>query len=157
MSEIVTLETEIVASVTAATELEAVELATQGPVGPPGPIGPAGDAPSIIASTTLSGHRVLAANGDGQAIYAQHSDASALAVQGLSTQSGTVGDELVILKSGATPWPAGGLTAGSPLFLTTDGQINHIPPTSGWIRQIAVAIDSDTISIDIGPAYWAGA
>jgi hypothetical protein len=71
----------------------------QGIPGPPGPIGPSGDAPSIIASTTLSGHRVLAANGYGQAIYAQHSDASALAVQGLSTQSGTVGDELVILKS----------------------------------------------------------
>ena len=157
MSECVILETEISTSAVAATEIEAVELGMQGPPGPPGPIGPAGDTQTIIASTTLSGHRVLAANGDGQAIYAQHTDATALAVQGMSTQSGVQGDELVILKSGAMPWPAAGLTAGLPLFLTTDGQLSHTPPTSGWIRQIAVAIDTDTISIDIGPAWRAGA
>ena len=128
----------------------------QGLSGPPGPIGPAGDAPTLVASTTLSGHRVLAADGNGQAVYAQHTDSTALAVQGLSTQSGTAGDELVILKSGAVAWPAGGLTAGLPLFLTTDGQLSHTPPASGWIRQIAVAIDADTISLDIGPAWRAG-
>lgn len=124
--------------------------------GPPGPPGPAGDASTLSAATTLSGHRVLAVNGDGQAIYAQHTDATALAVQGLSAQSGVAGDELVILKSGAMTWPAGGLTTGQPLFLTTDGHMSHTPPTSGWIRQMAVAVDADTISIDIGPAYWAG-
>ena len=124
--------------------------------GPPGPPGPAGDATTLIAATTLSGHRVFAVNGDGEAVYAQHTDATALAVQGLSTQSGTAGDELVILKSGAVAWPVDGLTPGLPLFLTTDGQLSHTPPTSGWIRQIAVAIDADTISIDIGPAWRAG-
>jgi hypothetical protein len=136
---------------------EVIVTGMQGPPGPPGPAGPAGDAPTLIAATTLSGHRVLAADGNGQAVYAQHTGSTALAVQGLSTQSGVAGDELVILKSGAVAWPAGGLTAGLPLFLTTDGQLSHTPPTTGWIRQIAVAIDADTISIDIGPAWRAGA
>ena len=144
----------VVAPVTASPSV--IVTGMQGPPGPPGPVGPAGDAPSIIAATTLSGHRALAANGDGQAIYAQHTDATALVVQGLSTQSGTAGDELVILKSGAVAWPAGGLTPGLPLFLATDGQLSHTPPTSGWIRQIAVAVDADTISLDIGPAWRAG-
>lgn len=36
MSECVTIETDISTSVTATTELEAVELADQGPPGPPG-------------------------------------------------------------------------------------------------------------------------
>ena len=153
MSECVSIETELVTTSESVATLEFVELAIPGPPGPPGP---AGDASTLIAATTLSGHRVLAVNGDGQAIYAQHTDATALAVQGLSTQSGTAGDELVILKSGPVPWPAGGLTPGLPLFLTTDGQLSHTPPASGWIRQIAVAIDADTISIDIGPAWRAG-
>jgi hypothetical protein len=135
---------------------EVIVTGMQGPPGPQGPVGPAGDAPTLIAAATLSGHRVLAVNGDGEAIYAQHTDATALAVQGLSTQSGTIGDELVILKSGAVAWPAGGLTPGLPLFLAMDGQLSHTPPSSGWIRQIAVAIDADTISLDIGPAWRAG-
>ena len=135
---------------------QTLTVGLQGPPGPPGPIGPPGDASVLTASTTLSGHRVLAVNGEGQAIYASHTDSTALAVQGLSTQSGIAGDTLALTRSGALPWPAGGLTAGQPLFLTTDGLISHTPPTSGWIRQIAVAVDSDTISIDIGPAYRAG-
>ena len=167
MTECVSIETEVIAASESAviefvsletevTVIEFVELAVQGPPGPPGPIGPPGDAFTLVASQTLSGHRVLAANGDGQAIYASHTDYTALQVQGLSTQSGIEGDVLIVANSGPMPWPAGGLAPGLPLFLTTDGQLSHIPPTSGWIRQIAVAIDADTISIDIGPAWRAG-
>jgi hypothetical protein len=152
VTECVSLETEV----TAASESAVIEFVELAVPGSPGPQGPPGDASTLIAAQTLSGHCVLAANGDGQAIYAQHTDSTALAVQGLSTQSGITGDELVILKSGPVAWPAGGLTAGLPLFLTTDGQLSHTPPTSGWIRQIAVAIDADTISIDIGPAWRTG-
>lgn len=42
MSECEILETEIVSSSVATTEIESVELGTQGPPGPPGPVGPPG-------------------------------------------------------------------------------------------------------------------
>ena len=150
MSECVILEPEVIVSEIAATELEVVELAIQGPPGPKG------DAVALVAATTLSGHRVLAIDSEGKAIYAQHTDNTALAVQGINTQAGVAGDALQIFSSGKLTWPAGGLTAGLPLFLTTDGQLSHTPPTSGWIRQIAVAVSADLISIDIAPAWRAG-
>lgn len=150
-SVVVTTTADVVV-VSETTSYQTIVTGLQGPPGPTGPIGPSGDAFVLTAASTLSGHRALAINGDGQAIYAQHTDATALAVQGLSAQSGIVGEDLVVSQSGPLAWPAGDLTPGLPLFLTTDGQLAHTPPTTGWLRQIAVAVDADTISIDIGPA-----
>jgi hypothetical protein len=160
MSECVVLEPDAIVSEIISSELEVVEIDTSSleviEFGVQGPPGPQGGAVALVAAGTLSGHRVLAANGDGQAIYAQHTDDTALIVQGISPQAGVAGDALPVLRSGLLAWPAGGLTAGAPLFLTTDGQLSHTPPATGWIRQIAVAVDSDTISIDIAPAWRVG-
>lgn len=153
---VVTSETSNTVIVPLPTDIEVVVAGTQGVPGPQGPIGPAGDAPTVICATTLSGHRVLALNSEGKAVYANASDETALSVQGINLQAGITGEELVVIKYGAIEWPAGGLTTGDPLFLRENGIISHIPPTSGWLRQIAVALNSSMISIDIGPTWYLG-
>lgn len=139
------------------TDVEIVVAGMQGPPGPQGPIGPAGDAPTVICVTNVSGHRVLALNSEGKAVYANSSDETALSVQGINIQAGISGEELVVIKYGPVVWPAGGLTTGEPLFLRENGMISHEPPTTGWLRQIAVALSSSMISIDIGPTWYLGA
>ena len=131
-----------------------VGVCQQGPPGPPGPIGPAGDAPAVVVAVPVSGHRVLASDASGFAIYADQTDNSALAIVGFSTQAASAWDTCVIQRSGALAWPAGGLTPEAPLFLTTEGMVSHTPPASGWVRQVAVAVAADMIHVDIGPIYW---
>lgn len=118
-----------------------------------GPAGPPGDALQVVAAEPLSGHRVIAAGG----VYAGGTDATALAVLGLSTGAAAVGDAATLQRSGEMDWPAGGLTPDLPLYLASAGQLTQAAPTLGWLRQIAVAIAADRIVIDIGPAYWLGA
>ena len=124
--------------------------------GPAGPRGPAGDAASVVAASILSGHRVIATNDQGLGILAQPGDASALSVQGVSTQAAIEGGDVLLQRYGPLDWPAGGLTPGAPLFLATDGHLSLTPPSTGWIRQIAVALSDTRINIDIGPAYRVG-
>lgn len=111
---------------------------------------------TLIAATTLSGHRVIAADAQGRAIYAEATDATAQAVVGISTQAAVADDQLILATQGALDWPAGGLTPDAPLFLSTAGTLTHSAPVLGWLRQIAVAVAADRLVIDIGPAYWLG-
>lgn len=111
---------------------------------------------TVLAAISISGHRAIAADADGQAIYADQADETALAVLGLSTQAATTGDPLIVVAQGPLDWPAGGLTPDAPLFLGASGTLTHTAPTSGWVRQIAQAVDTDRLIISIGPAYRAG-
>lgn len=128
----------------------------QGPAGPQGPVGPAGDAPSITAAIDLGGHRAIAANADGEGIYADQSNNTALAVQGISTGAAVTGAACVVARSGLLAYPAGGLTPDAPIFLGATGLLTQTPPTTGWLKQVGYAVDADTISVEIGPAYWLG-
>ena len=133
------------------------EVCQQGPPGPPGPIGPAGDAPSIVAAVDLGGHRVIAANADGEGVYADQSDNTALAVQGISVGAAVAGDSCVVVRGGALAYPASGLTPDLQIFLGASGLMTQTPPATGWLKQVGFAIDADTISVEFGPAYWLGA
>lgn len=133
-----------------------VTTCSQGPPGPTGPKGPPGDAPTLFCSYAISGHRVLSLRPDGKAIYADYRDESALSVQGVSMQAGAQDEEVLIKKYGPMAWPSGNLQPNMPLFLKDNGLISHTPPTSGWLRQVAVALDPDTISVDIGPIWYIG-
>lgn len=155
-TQTVTLETEIVETVVAATLIEAVELGYQGPRGARGATGPAADIFTLTAAYPISGHRIIAVNGDGLAIYADSADASALAVQGFSANAALAGEDIEIRCLGSLDWPAANLTVDSPIFLASSGAVTQTAPTQGWSRQVGVATDVDSISINIGQAYWLG-
>jgi hypothetical protein len=100
---------------------------------------------------------VIAANSDGEGIYADQTNNTAMAVQGISRAAVVTGDDCVIARAGALAYPAGGLTPDDLLFLGTNGLMTQTPPSTGWLKQVGYAIDADTIAIEIGPAYWLGA
>lgn len=128
----------------------------QGPPGPQGPIGPAGDAPTLIAGITVSGHRAIAIDANGEGVYADAGDASAMSLYGISTNAALLGEDILVARSGYLEWPAGGLTPGAPLFLGTTGLLTQTVPTTGWLRQVATAIDAASVIVDIGPGFYLG-
>ena len=134
------------------TDIPAVKVgvAKQGPPGPPG------DILSIVAGEFLGGHRVIASAG-AEGIHADQTNSSAQRVVGLSTGSAAPGTLCLLKWTGLLVYPAGELIVNAPIFLGETGLITQVPPTTGWLRQVGIASDSSTISIDIGPAYWLGA
>lgn len=127
-----------------------IPTCTQGPPGIPG------DLPSVIAATDLAGHRVIAADADGCGVYADYRSDSARSVLGVSTGACQAGGKCPLLVRGLLTWPAGGLLTGQPVLLGEDGVLVQSVPLTHWLRQIGFAIDADTISIDIAPAYYLG-
>lgn len=115
-----------------------------------------GDAPQLVAASALSGHRAIAVDANGHAIYADQGEASAQTVYGISTGAAESGASVTLQRSGPMEWPAGGLTPDLPLYLGSAGLLTQIPPTTGWLRQIAVATAAARIVIEIGPAYFLG-
>jgi hypothetical protein len=122
--------------------------------GEPGPPGASGsEALQLPAAVALSGHRVIAQDGDGLAIYADGANLSALAALGFSEHAVAPGGLVTVRQFGALSWPAGGLTPGAPLFLAAAGAVSHLPPATGYVRQVAVALSANRIQVGIGPAF----
>lgn len=137
-------------------EVDPVVIETTCERGPTGPQGPPGDSPDIIAGEAISGHRVIAVNSDGLGVYADHNNISAKKIYGFSTGAAILGDVISIATDGVLSWPAGGLTPDSLLFLGSSGMITATPPTTGWLVQVAIALDTDLIKIQINHAYYLG-
>lgn len=124
-----------------------VGLCQQGPPGPPG------DSAAFIAAEDIGGHRVVSVDDAGLAIYASASNASARTVQGLSENAAIVGDLVQMVTTGVADYPPGGLVAHEPIFLGENGLMTTTAPTSGWLRQVGVALTSTTMAVEIGPAF----
>lgn len=130
---------------------QSVSIGTQGPRGPVGSSG--AESVSITAAVALSGHRAIALDAAGDAIYADASDATAFRAIGVSTGAAILGNTVTVRQLGAMDWPAGGLTPGVPLYLGAAGALSHTPPVTGYVRQIAVALDTNRIQVAVGPIY----
>jgi hypothetical protein len=149
--EIVTLDSDTITSVVGATRIEIIELAIQGPPGAPG-----NTALTAIAAVALSGHRALALNGEGFAVYASSDDWTAQAIIGISQHAGEAGAEITVQDSSAMGWPANDLTPQAPVFLGLNGMLTQTVPMIGWLRCLGFAVDTDLLMIDIGPTFSLG-
>jgi len=110
---------------------------------------------SYEMAENIAALQVVAIDGEGKGIKADHSNSSAVSVRGIASADTSIGSDVVIERQPVT-WPGGGLTAGQSLFLGTNGSLTTTPPTTGWLRQVAVATDADTIVMDVGMAYFLG-
>jgi hypothetical protein len=123
-----------------------------------GPPGPAGTVLVIRAAETMSGHRVIMTNSSGEAGYADCRDTTAFAATGFLAGAVTAGGLCdVVLPGQSLDWPAGGLTPLLPVYLAENGLVSQVPPVTGWIRQVAVALSATLVLVDIGPVYYSGA
>ena len=111
---------------------------------------------SLVAAEAISAFDVVALNADGQAVKADSSTVSTVSVRGVAAEEAAIG-ETFVLQSEAFTYAAGGLVAGQSLFVGSEGALSTAAPSSGWLRQVAVALDADTVVVDLGPAYFLGA
>lgn len=122
-----------------------VESVEQGPPGPPG-----SGTVTITAGKNLSGHRIVAANAAGQAIYADKDlPATWQRILGMTTGAAMAGDFATILPAGEIHEPSWTLDPALPVYLGNSGLLTQTLPTSGAIGQIGVALSATRLLIDI--------
>lgn len=120
--------------------------------GPPGPPGPAGQAVTDVISSAdhaLGGHRVVRATATG-VTYASAEDPEVAAVLGVTTHAANAANDITIRVSGALTEPSWTWQPG-PVYLASNGLLSQIPPTTGAIKEIGVAINQTTLLIRIQP------
>ncbi len=101
-----------------------------GPAGPQGPQGPAGGtAPTRVADTALSGHRIVRATGADTAGYADATQADqGDEVLGMTLGSAAAGEPAAYLDNGDVIEPGWTWTPLQPLYLGANGLLTQSPP-----------------------------
>ena len=135
-----------------------IDGALQGQIGPQGVQGEKGDPGeggiggtiNRTAATILSGHRVIATDVNGEAIYADKDTPSHVGkVLGICTHAAIAGATIVIQAFGEFTEPTWNWTAGSPIYLGANGTLTQTPPTTGFLLEVAFALTSTSIFISI--------
>jgi hypothetical protein len=94
---------------------------------------------TVVAQSALGSQRAITASGE----YAGVKPAI-----GFSTQAVNQGADAPLLLAGELNGFSG-LTAGEPVYLTTDGLISHTAPITGLYQKLGYAKTSSTIIIQI--------
>jgi hypothetical protein len=123
--------------------------------GPRGLVGDSGGSPTIELAVDVQENNVIGLDANGRGILADHRNNTAMTAHGIAAQAGTAG-ETIPLRIVPTTWGGVPLLVGQSLFLGQVGQLVTTPPSTGWLRQIAVATGPSTIIVDIGMAYSVG-
>jgi len=123
-----------------------------GPPGPEGPPGPSGGSAFVRqAAQALSGHRVVRAVANNEVDYASNDQAAdAALIEGITTGAAGLGGDIEVqamgeMIEGSWSWSLG------PIYCGLNGQLTQSPPSGAWIRQVAVAVDTDRIVINLQP------
>jgi hypothetical protein len=105
---------------------------------------------SLTADTALGGHRVVVPTPTGCAYADNTNNSHLLKVIGVTIGAANLGATATIQLSGELGGLTG-LTQGSPVWLSTNGNLTQTLPTSGFIQQIGIALSSTKININITP------
>jgi hypothetical protein len=120
-------------------------------VGPAGTPGISGGAMQLVPTVTpIGGHRVLALDNVGKAVYA---DSTSLPltqrVVGVSTSSTAAGIDAPIQTYGAMEEPSWNWDTELPVFLGTNGTLTQTPPTTPSKASIVVGFPTSPTTLFI--------
>lgn len=144
-------ETEVIVEEEVVTEL--LETAEQGPPGPRGVPGPAGDAQTVpVGPSPLSGHTIVAADANGELIYADASNAAhRFAVLGLIDSAYSPGEDAVV-QTGFIVEHLGWTWTPGPVFLGLGGAIvQTVPGSAVFCQVVGLALSATRVLVDIQP------
>lgn len=127
-----------------------IELGVQGPPGPPGPTG-TGFSTEGLAAVDLGGHRAVYMAADGLRYASQDDPLNADAVLGVTTGAGLAGSQITYKTHGPLIFPGSPFTPRDPVWLGVNGLLTQVPPASELSVVIGVAVDADTLHINIQP------
>lgn len=103
-------------------------------------------ATQITAAENLGGHRVVTVEG----YYASKDTASdKFKVLGITTGAVSIGATATVTTYGTVTESSWNWTVGSPVFLSTNGQLTQTAPTSGFRTIIGVPLTTTSMFIDI--------
>ncbi len=106
-----------------------------------------------ISGEYIQAYKVVIIRSDGKVYINNPADISTYQrVVGFAAYSVASGLPVTVIASGNLTVPGWGLAKGSIYYTTSLGSISTIVPTSGISQQIGIALDSDTLSIDIKQA-----
>ena len=119
-----------------------------GPVGATGPVGPSSGAGyTLPTAIPIGGNRALATD-NSFAVYADSSVISKSCV-GISMGAVSAGDDVTLQSGGKMTVTGAGWTAGSPVYLSTNGTLTQVEPVTGMSQVLGVAHGSDVIIIEV--------
>lgn len=127
-----------------------IELSGQGPQGPEGPPGANTVSVTAIADQALGGHRVIKVTPTG-CDYADSSNLSDFGkVIGITDSAFSGGASVTIFSQKLITEPSWNFALG-PVFLSTNGTLTQVAPTSGFIQQVGVALSPTELLINLYP------
>lgn len=111
------------------------------------------DENTFVAVGGISALRAVSFDGAGVS-HTDPASADALAAMiGVSTSSSLAGGAAIIETDGEITDASWSWTPGDALFVGANGVLTDIAPTSIALRQVAVAVSSNTIRVDLGDLY----
>lgn len=104
----------------------------------------------LPAAGPISGHRALAATGDGHVRYASSAVLTdAHAVLGISLNAAADGAMVSIQHGGQIVEPSWNWTPQQPIFCGENGVLTQTAPTAGFVLIIATALSPTAIAVGI--------
>jgi hypothetical protein len=104
-----------------------------------------------VADGTVHGHRAVIGTGADKVALADSSDAAeAGSVIGISLTAAFDGETTTVQVIGEIDEPTFNFVPG-PVYFDAIGALTQVVPTSGYIQQVAVALDATKIAVQIGP------
>jgi len=113
-----------------------------------GPKGAPGDTLTLVAAIPIGGHRAVATDQAGLAIYADNLVACR-SVIGISTGAASAGAGVIIRTSGKMTEPSWGFATNKGLFLGENGLIVQDVPDAGAVVSLGFVVNPITIYIKI--------
>ena len=106
--------------------------------------------PSYIADEAISALRVVRVSTAGHVVYARHPEIESRAPVGITVTAAISGGRVNVATSGEITDPLWSWTAGDPVLLGPLGTLTQTP-TTGFLVQVAEAINATTIVVRICP------
>lgn len=102
----------------------------------------------VLADVPIGGHRVVVATENG-CNYADSADTSHInRVIGMTKSAWSLGDLVEVFNGGEIIEPSWSWNVGA-VYLGSNGLLTQIPPTTGFIQQIGVALSATKLLISI--------
>ena len=130
-----------------------VQLELQSILSSGGGTGP-GTSTTYEAAEDIGGHSAITLNTAGKAIKATNTNSKhAAAILGVTSAAVTTGSQVAATDIGLVTNPGWGLTIDMPVYLGLNGVLTQtIPVSPSFIKQLGIAISSDSVLVSIEPS-----
>lgn len=111
---------------------------------------------SGVAATSLSGHRAVTPQANGQLVYASNDNPAHIAVPlWITVGAASPGSAVDVLITGMMIEPSWSWTPGSPVYLGANGQLTQTPPAAPgavFLAQVGTATSPTSLFVDRAPS-----